>query len=168
MHWIVLADVIADVGGPADVNLAGGQEDVHADVDQQPALDLAGDDAGDHVAFVDGFDDLHPGLDFFGLALAQSDHAAGVVDEPVDVFHVLDQHFDYCAGFGQLFAFLPLAAENDSFAFISHIDEHYVAFHAQDPALHDLIEVHLLSSPVEVLGLVALHSVVKLALPIFF
>jgi hypothetical protein len=86
----------------------------------------------------------------------------------VDVFHVLDQHFYDCAGFGQFFAFLPLAAENDSFAFISHIDEHHVAFDAQDLALHDLIEVHLLSSPVEVLGLVALHGVVKLVLPIFF
>jgi hypothetical protein len=64
------ADVIADVGGPADVDLAGGQEDVHADVDQESALDLARDDSRDHVAFVDGFDDLHPGFDLFGLALA--------------------------------------------------------------------------------------------------
>ena len=39
----VLIDVIGDVGGAADVDLAGGQEDVDADVDQQPALDLARD-----------------------------------------------------------------------------------------------------------------------------
>ncbi len=43
MHSIVLVDVVADVGGPADVDLAGGQEDVDADIDQQAALDLAGD-----------------------------------------------------------------------------------------------------------------------------
>ena len=47
-----LADVVADVGRPADVHLAGGQEDVDADVDQQAALDLAGDQAGDDVAFL--------------------------------------------------------------------------------------------------------------------
>ena len=36
------ADVIADVGRAADIDLAGGQEHVDADVDQQPALDLCG------------------------------------------------------------------------------------------------------------------------------
>ena len=45
MHSIVLADVVADVGRPADVDLAGRQEDVDADVDEQAALDLAGDHA---------------------------------------------------------------------------------------------------------------------------
>ena len=40
-HSMVLADVIADVGGPADIDLAGRQKDVDADVDQQAALDLA-------------------------------------------------------------------------------------------------------------------------------
>ena len=39
----LLIDVIGDVGRAADVDLAGGQEDVDADIDQQPALDLAGD-----------------------------------------------------------------------------------------------------------------------------
>ena len=45
-------DVIADVRRPADVHLAGGEKDVDADVDQQAALDLAGDGAGDDVAFL--------------------------------------------------------------------------------------------------------------------
>ncbi len=39
----LLIDVIGDVGRAADIDLAGGQEDVDADVDQQAALDLAGD-----------------------------------------------------------------------------------------------------------------------------
>ena len=43
MHSIVVADVVADVRGAADVDLAGGQEDVDADVDEQAALDLLGD-----------------------------------------------------------------------------------------------------------------------------
>ena len=71
-HWIVAADVVADVGRAADVDLAGRQEDVHADVDQQAALDLARDHAGDDVAFVDGLHDLQPGLDLLGLALAEA------------------------------------------------------------------------------------------------
>src|SRR5262249_25228635 len=36
-----LADVVSDVGGPANVHLAGGQEDIDADVHQETALDLA-------------------------------------------------------------------------------------------------------------------------------
>ena len=71
-----LADVLADVARAADVDLAGRQEDVDADVDQQAALDLAGDLAGDDVAFVDGLHDLHPLFDLLGLALAEDDHAA--------------------------------------------------------------------------------------------
>jgi len=35
-----LAQVVADVGWTTDVDLAGRQEHVHTDVDQQPALDL--------------------------------------------------------------------------------------------------------------------------------
>ncbi len=64
------ADVIADVGGPADVHLAGRQEDVHADVDQKPALDLPRDYARDYVAFAHDFNHFHPGFDLLGLALA--------------------------------------------------------------------------------------------------
>jgi len=39
----VVVDVVGDVGGASDVDLAGGEEDVDADVDEQAALDLAGD-----------------------------------------------------------------------------------------------------------------------------
>ena len=108
MHSMVSADVVADVGRAADVDLAGRQEDVHADVDQQAALDLARDHAGDDVALVDGLHHLQPGLDLLGLALAQGDHAAGVVDQAVDVFHVLDEHFDLRAGLGQRLRPLPI------------------------------------------------------------
>ena len=95
------ADVVADVGRPADIDLAGRQEDVHADdVDQQAALDLAGDDAGDHVAFVDRLHDLHPGFDLVGLALAERDHAAGIIHRSGDVLDVLDQDLDDLADLG--------------------------------------------------------------------
>src|SRR5262249_59146199 len=62
-----LADVVGDVGRPADVHLAGGEEDVDADVDQEAALDLAGDRAGDDVALLVVADDVLPLLLPFGL-----------------------------------------------------------------------------------------------------
>ena len=70
-----LADVVADVGGPANVHLAGGQKDVDADVDQQAALDLASDGAGDHVAVLVLGDDVFPFLLALGLAIAENDGA---------------------------------------------------------------------------------------------
>src|SRR5690606_19023931 len=72
------ADVIADVVRTADVDLAGRQEDVDADIDQQTAFDLANDLAGDDLAFVDRLHHLLPGDDLLGLALAQHDHAVGI------------------------------------------------------------------------------------------
>ena len=92
--------------GPADVDLAGRQEDVDADVDQQAALDLARDHAGDDVAFVDGLHDLHPLLDLLGLPLAEDDHAA-IVLPAEDVFDVFDQHLDRSRRAGQRVRPLP-------------------------------------------------------------
>ncbi len=57
----VLIDVIGDVGRAADVDLAGRQEDIDADIDQQAALDLARDASLDDVSFVVAGDDHLPG-----------------------------------------------------------------------------------------------------------
>ena len=160
-------DVVADVGRAADVDLAGGQEDVHADIDQQPALDLPRGHAGDDVALVDRFHHLQPGLDLLGLALAERDHAAGVFHQAVDVFHVLDEDLHLRAGLGQQFAFFPLVAEDDAFALVAHVDQDDVALDAQHAAFDDLVQLHLLSRPSDfVLGR-ALQGVVKLLLPFF-
>ena len=134
------ADVVADVGRAADVHLAGRQEDVHADVDQQPALDLPRDHAGDDVALVDGLHHLQPGLDLLGLALAEGDHAAGVVDQAVDVLDVLDQDLDLRAGLGQRLVFLPFVAEDDAFALVADVDQDEVALDAEHAALDDLVD----------------------------
>ena len=131
------ADVVADVGRAADVDLAGRQEDRHADIDQQAALDLARGHAGDHVALMDRVHDRLPGLDLLGLALAEGDHAAGVIDQAVDVLDVLDEDLDHVAGLGQLFAFFPFVAEDDAFALVADIDQDYVAFGPQHAALDD-------------------------------
>ena len=145
------ADVVADVGGAADIDLAGRQEDGHADVHQQPALDLAGGHAGDDVALMDRIHDRHPGLDLLGLALAERDHAAGIVDQAVDVFHVLDEDLDHLPRLGQLFAFFPLVAEDDAFALVADVHQDDVALGPQDASLDDLIDGHFLSSPLKFL-----------------
>ena len=64
-----LADPFARVAHAADINLAGGQEDVHADVHQQPALDLAHRLAFDHVADLVGLHHPFPAADAVGLLL---------------------------------------------------------------------------------------------------
>ena len=71
-----------------------GRKTLHADVDEQAALDLAGDHAGDDVALVDGLHDLHPLFDLLGLALAEDDHAAIVLPAGCDVFDVFDEDAD--------------------------------------------------------------------------
>ena len=85
-----LVDVVGDVRRPADVHLRGGQEDVDADVDEQAALDLARDQAGDDVAFLVLGDDVFPFLLPLGLAVAQDDGAGFVLDG-------VEQHFDLVA-----------------------------------------------------------------------
>src|SRR6476661_3136776 len=48
------ADVITDVGRAADIDLAGREEDTNAaDIDQEAALNLARDDAGNNVPLLD-------------------------------------------------------------------------------------------------------------------
>ena len=138
-----LADVLANVVRTANVDLAGRQEDIHADVDQQTAFDLAGDFAADHVAFVDGLHDLHPLLDLLSLALAEDDHATIVV-VTLGIFDIFDQHANLLAGFWLFFFLFPLVASDRSFALVAYIDEHKFVIDADDGAFYDLIDVYVL------------------------
>ena len=63
-----LVDEDADVGRTADIDLRCGQEDGHADIDEQAALDFPHDGAFDFVAFVVLGDDAFPAADAVGLA----------------------------------------------------------------------------------------------------
>src|SRR5262249_6514376 len=83
------ADVVADVGRTADVHLAGGQEDVDADVDEQAALDLAGDHAADDIALLVPVDDRLPLLLPFGLPVRQHDRARLVLDRFEEDLHLI-------------------------------------------------------------------------------
>src|SRR5262249_39656585 len=73
----VLVDVVGDVGGAADIDLAGRQKDVDPDIDEQAPLDLAGDFPLDHVALVVLGDDHLPGAHPVRLAAGQ-DNLAGL------------------------------------------------------------------------------------------
>ena len=163
-----LADIVADVGRAADIDLAGRQKDVHADIDQQPALDLARGHARNDVALVDGLHHLQPGLDLLGLAFAQGDHAAGVVDQAVDILDVLDKDFDLGAGLGKRFTLFPFVAEDDAFALVAHVDQHDIAFNAKHAPDDDLVQLHFLGGPGDFLGRNALERFVQLMLPFFF
>jgi hypothetical protein len=89
----LLADELADVVGAADVDLRGGQEDRHADVDQQAALDLPHAPALDGVAFL-GLDDALPGDLRSALRLESWMSAALALDafeEDIDLVADLDR-----------------------------------------------------------------------------
>ncbi len=134
-------DVVGDVRRPADVHLAGRQEDVDADVDQKPALDLAGDQALDDVALlVLGDDGLPLGL-ALGLAVGQDDGAALVLDG-------VEQHLDFAADLGRLDLVLalvvPLLEGDDAFGLVADVHDHVVADDVDDAALDDLVDLEVL------------------------
>src|SRR6185369_3776665 len=69
------ADVIANVRRTANINLAGRQEHFDAaDIDEEAALDLPFDRAGDRVAFLQLADDLVPLNLLVGAALGNAEH----------------------------------------------------------------------------------------------
>src|SRR5262249_14254768 len=70
-----LANVVAEVGSAANIDLGRRQEDVDADVDQQAPLDLARDGAGDDVALLVLGEHQGPFLLPLGLAVAENDRA---------------------------------------------------------------------------------------------
>src|SRR5207253_9518327 len=123
------ADPVADLAGAADVDLAGGEEDRHADVDEQAALDLLSDLAGNGVAFLLGLHDGFPVDDAISLALADL-HQTGVA------FHVFQQDAHLVAGL-DVFRFVELAALEDAFGLQAQLDDEVVAGHAADLALDD-------------------------------
>ena len=146
------ADVVADVGRPADIDLAGRQKDVDADVDEQAALDFANDGAGDDVVLVNGFHHLAPGFDLFGLALAEDDHAPRLFGAAKDVFDVFDQHFNDVADLGWFFPLFPLVAGDRAFAFVADVDQHGLFVDAENFAIDDLIDGEVFTSPVDLIG----------------
>ena len=123
------ADEPADVAGLANIDLRGGQEDRHADIDEQAALDPADDPALDDVAFLLGVDDVFPAPDHVGFAFAQQDQSALGV-------RVFEQDFDLRAR-GGVFGAVEFTGIDHAFALEAHLDDHVVADLRNDGALED-------------------------------
>src|SRR5262249_46347194 len=136
-----LADVVGDVRWPADVHLAGRQEDVDADVHQQAALDLAGDHAADDVALLVLLDDRLPLLLPLGLAVGQDDGAHLVLDG-------VEQHLHLVAGLRRHdlveALVVPLLQRDDALALVADVHEHLVVEDLEDAAVDDLVDFELL------------------------
>src|SRR5437867_4342216 len=122
----VAADPIADFAGAANVDLRGRQENRHADIDEQPSLDLLGDLAGDGVAFLLGFHDGFPVDDAISFALADL-HQTGIA------FHVFQQDVNFIADF-EIVRIVELAALEDAFGFQAELDDEVIAGVAGDLA----------------------------------
>ena len=133
----LLIDVIGDVGRPADIDLAGRQEDVDADIDQEPALDLARDAALDDVSFVVAGDDHLPGSHPMRL-LAGQDDLAGLV------FHPLEQDLDLVAGRRGRLVF-PLVERHQALGLVADVHDHLVAHDLDHPARDDAADLEALA-----------------------
>src|SRR5581483_2394614 len=123
------ADPVGDFTGPADVHLAGGEEDGHADVHKQPALDFLGDLSGDGVAFLLGLHDRFPVDDAISFAL-------GDLDQPGVAFHVFEEHADFVADLHAV-RFVEFSLVEDAFALEAQLDDEVVADDAGDAPLDD-------------------------------
>jgi hypothetical protein len=114
------------------------QEHVHArDVDEQAALDLAGDEAGDHVVLVDALHHAEPILDPTCLPLRERDQAALLLE--LAVLELLEQHLHGVADLRRGLRLVPLVPRDVALTLVAHVDEHELVVHPQNPALDDRV-----------------------------
>ena len=110
----------------------GGEEDVDADVDEQPALDLAGDHPGDDVAFLVLGEGPLPTLS--GAWPCGMRRGRGLV------LHRLEQNLDLVAGWGTT---VPgprrTTRELDALALVADVHPDLVAGDLADPSGHDFV-----------------------------
>ncbi len=137
------ADKVGDVVRPADIHLAGWQEDGHADVDQQTTFDLASNGTGDDLAFFDGPNCFFPLNDLLSFALAEADHAVNIVGRAQFVFHLFDQHLDDAADDGLFIGLGPFAAIDSPFALETNVDYDEVFGNFHDLAVNDLVDAKI-------------------------
>jgi hypothetical protein len=135
------ADVVADVGQPANIDLRRVQKDVDADVDEPATLDLARHLTRDNIAFLVLLDDHFPFFLPLGLALRKNDGASLILDS-------VEQHLNVIADVGRLdlvIAFVvPLVDRDDPFTFVADNDDDVVAEKVGDATVNDLIDLEFL------------------------
>src|SRR5262249_2289978 len=134
----------------------GGQKDVDADVDQQTALDFAGDIASDDIALLVLGDDVLPLLLALSLAVAEDDGAALVFDG-------IEQDLDFLAGLRrhnlvQSFV-IPLIKGDAALALVADSAPDLVADGVEDAAGDDLVDLEGLLGGGQPVGVVIEGSV---------
>ena len=135
------ADEVADVRRTANVHLTGGQKDIGADVDEQTALDLAGDGSGDDVALLVLGDNRFPLGLTLGLAVGQDDGSRFVLGR-------FEQQGNLVAGTGRHdltgVLVIPLAQLDGALALVADVQPDLVAGDAQHAAGDDAVFLEVL------------------------
>ena len=125
----------------ADVDERAGQERADAvDHHGEPALDLAGDEAGDDRALLHRGFEVVPGLEALGLVARELRLA-------VAVFEALDRHRDEIAGLDLDLALVVLEFldRNEAFGLEARVDDDDVEVDADDLGGDELALAHLLA-----------------------
>ena len=153
------AAVIADVGRPANVDLARWQKHIHAgDVDQQAALDLAGHVACHNVVFLDAAHHPEPVFDAAGLPLREHNQATLLLLGAV--FKLLQKHLDDIADLRCGLPLFPLVAWDRPFALVADVNEHKLVIDSENlPLKHGVDGKNRRSAAVFFLDLSAPHEV---------
>ena len=142
------ANPVRDFAWTTNVHLRSGEEDRHADIDEQATFDLFGDFAADRVAFLFALHDGFPVDDAISLALADL-HQTGVA------FDVFEQDAYFVARL-DVFGFIELGSFEDAFGLESQLDDEIIACVAGDFAFDD-------GPGGEVLNLVTFDELVQIA-----
>lgn len=128
-----LTDVFRDVVRTANIHLAGGQEHVDANIDEQAALDLADDLAFDNIALVVSADDFFPLANPIRLAAGKYDQADGV-------FKLFEQHFDSLADFRRRLVFVPFVTLDDAFTLEADVNDDFLIVDTNNGPVEDIIQ----------------------------
>ena len=137
----IVLDVVGNIARAANIDLARGQEDVDADVDEQASLDLSGDLALDHVAFVVLRDDHLPSAHAMRLLAGENDLACLVL-------HPLKEDLDGVARLGRGLVF-PLVERNKPFRLVADVNDDLITDDLDDLAGDNPSDIEVLSLLVE-------------------
>ncbi len=126
---VTVPDEDVQVARRADVDLRGGQEGFHADVDDQTAFDDGFDFAGDGPAFVTNGENVVPILFELGFFLGKNHHA-------VLVLEFFDQDINLIAHLDGLDV-LKFIGGDDTLAFVADVHEDFLGTDFDDGTFDD-------------------------------
>ena len=124
-----LADVLVEILGRLHVDLGSGQEGVHADADDEPALDFALDSAGEDGAFLAVGEDFLPVLFLLGLVVGYYGIAFAVLE-------FFEKNLDFLSDL-DVVDVREFAHRHDAFGFSAYVDYDFVLADFYDFALYD-------------------------------